>query len=417
MKILKKCSSILLFSVCAAALSLSPEAYAQKKGVAGQPQNAAKVGATWAYDWGSGMPTMPAGVEYVPMWWGYYGANQASDTASAQSLKAKGAKNLLTYNEPDHTDQANLSVASALVGFKQAGIACTAAGLTCISPAAADDNDTWMVQFMAGVSSQGLKCDYVALHSYIRDPNSFLSYVDGIHNRYGKNLWITEFAPTDWATPTAVSTTEVMNFIKIVIPGLQSRSYVARYSWYCGTSPGTGCLQTAALFNTDGTTTDAGKTYNDPNYVPGGGGGGTLANGTYKIINRNSGKALDVYKQSTTNSAPVDQYSYWGGSCQKWTVTQLGNGQYSVIGVGSGKALDVYNRSTANSAPIDIYAYSGDNCQKWIITATSGGYYKVIGVGSGLALEVFNQSTADSALVDQYSYFGGNSQQWAFQAP
>jgi hypothetical protein len=151
--------------------------------------------------------------------------------------------------------------------------------------------------------------------------------------------------------------------------------------------------------------------------VSGGGGGGTLANGTYKIINRNSGKALDVSKQATTNSTLVGQYSYWGGSGQKWTVTQLGNGQYSIIGMGSGKALDVFNRSTADSAPIDIYTYSGDNCQKWIITATTGGYYEVIGVGSGKALEVFNQSTADNAPVDQYTYFGGNSQQWAFQAP
>ena len=411
-----KRSSVLLLGICLAASCFSPAAQAQKKGVAGQPQNAAKVGATWAYDWGSGMPALAAGVEYVPMWWGFYGASQASDTASAQALKAKGAKNLLTYNEPDHTDQANLSVASALVGFKQAGIACTTAGLTCISPAAADDNDAWMVQFMAGVSTQGLRCDDVAVHSYLRDPNGFLSYIDGIHNRYGKNLWITEFAPTDWATPTAVSTTEVMNFIKIVIPGLQSRAYVARYSWYCGTSPGTGCLQTAALFNPDGSLTEVGKTYNDPTYVSGGG-GGAIANGTYKIINRNSGEALEVFNQSTTNSSRVDQYPYWGGNSQKWTVTQLGNGQYEIIGVASGKALDVFNRSTANSAPIDIYPYSGDNCQKWIITATSGGYYQVTGVGSGLALEVFNQSTANSAPIDQYSYFGGNSQQWIFQAP
>jgi hypothetical protein len=86
------------------------------------------VGAVWAYDWGTGTTVFPGNVEHVPMWWSYYGATQDVDTAGAVKMKAAGARSLLAYNEPDHTDQANLTVAYALQGFKQAGIACASCG-------------------------------------------------------------------------------------------------------------------------------------------------------------------------------------------------------------------------------------------------------------------------------------------------
>ena len=258
----KNCVSFFSLVVCIVLFSLPFHAQARnKKGCGGQTGNAYKVGAFWAYDWGNGTAVFPGNVEHVPMWWSYYGASQEADNTAAANLKAAGAKSLLTYNEPDHTDQANLTVEYALQGFKQAGIACAAAGLELISPACADDNSTWMQQFMASVASQGLKCDAVAVHSYLRNPNAFLNYIDGIHNRYGKNIWITEFAPTDWASPTTVTTTEVQNFINIVIPGLESRNYVIRYAWYCGTLPGPNVLGTAALFDANGNLTDVGNTY------------------------------------------------------------------------------------------------------------------------------------------------------------
>ena len=149
-----------------------------------------------------------------------------------------------------------------------------------------------------------------------------------------------------------------------------------------------------------------------------GGCGGTVANGTYKIINRNSGLALDVTGNATTNSSPVEQWSYNGGNNQRWTVTSLGSGQYSIIGVGSGKSLDVYGNGTANGTKIDIYTYSGNNNQKWSFTATSGGYYRITPANAtGSCLDVTGASTANGAAVDLWSYSGGNDQQWILQAP
>jgi galactan endo-1,6-beta-galactosidase len=144
---------------------------------------------------------------------------------------------------------------------------------------------------------------------------------------------------------------------------------------------------------------------------------GILADGTYKIINRNSGKALDAFGQGITNGTPVDQFTYNATSNQKWTVTNLGNGQYSIADVQSGRLLDVTGASTANGALVDTWASNGGSNQKWTIAATSGGYYSVESVKSGKALDVVGGAATNGAPVDQWTYTGGANQQWEFQAP
>lgn len=256
-------SSLLPLTGCVALLSMSPQAQAASKGTAGQSANANKVNAVWTYNWGSGKPSnLPAGVEFYPMWWSYYGATQAQDTAALTALVQGGAPVLLTYNEPDHTDQANLTTAYALQGYTHASVAARSLGFgNLISPACADDNDTWMQQFMAAVKSQGLLCHAVAIHCYLSSASSFLSYVDGVHSRYGFNVYVTEFAPTDWATPTSITVADCESFMATAVPGLKSRGYVLDYSWYCGTLPGTGVLQTAALFDSSNNLTALGTQY------------------------------------------------------------------------------------------------------------------------------------------------------------
>lgn len=250
-------------SVCIALLSATSVALGANKGTAGQCANANKVNAIWTYNWGSSAPgNLPAGVEFYPMWWSYYGASQSQDTAALTALKNAGYPVLLMYNEPDNTSQANLTTAYALQGYTHASIAARSIGFNnLISPACADDNDTWMQQFMAAVKSQNLLCHAVAIHCYLSSASSFLSYVDGVHNRYGFNVYVTEFAPTDWKSPTGITVADCQSFMSTAVPGLKSRGYVLDYSWYCGTLPGTGVLQTAALFDSSGNLTTLGTQY------------------------------------------------------------------------------------------------------------------------------------------------------------
>jgi lysophospholipase L1-like esterase len=147
-------------------------------------------------------------------------------------------------------------------------------------------------------------------------------------------------------------------------------------------------------------------------------GSGPVVNGTYKIINRNSGLAVDVKGLNTTNGSPVQQYGYNGGANQRWTVTSLGGSTYKIIGVQSGLALDVVGSGTANGTGIDIWPYSGGANQQWSLTATSGGNYRLTpSNATGSALDVQHSGTTNSIPLQIWNYNGGNSQQWSFQAP
>ena len=147
------------------------------------------------------------------------------------------------------------------------------------------------------------------------------------------------------------------------------------------------------------------------------GGTGPLANGTYKIINRNSSLALDANLGTTTNGTLIDQYTYQSHSNQEWTLTSIGASEYTITGVQSGKLLDVKAASTANGALVQLYTSNGGSNQKWLITPSSGGYYTVQSVKSSKLMEVVASSLVNSALVDQWTNTGGNNQQWSFQAP
>jgi len=149
-----------------------------------------------------------------------------------------------------------------------------------------------------------------------------------------------------------------------------------------------------------------------------GGGGGSIADGTYKIIARHSGLAMEVQGAATGNGSQIDQYTYFGNNHQRWTVTNRGNNQYSIIGVQSGRAIDISNASTANGTKVQLYDYWGGSNQKFTFTATSGGYYRITPThATGSCLDVAGVSTSPGALVHLWTYGGGNNQQWALQAP
>jgi hypothetical protein len=43
----------------------------------------------------------------------------------------------------------------------------------------------------------------------------------------------------------------------------------------------------------------------------------------YVLVNRNSGKALDVYNLSTSDGGNVVQYDDWGGANQQWQLVRI----------------------------------------------------------------------------------------------
>jgi len=142
--------------------------------------------------------------------------------------------------------------------------------------------------------------------------------------------------------------------------------------------------------------------------------GNLIANGTYTLLNVNSGLALDDLGGSTTNGSPVDQWASNGGNSQKWQLTNLGNNVVELLNVNSGKALDVAGWSTASGATVDQWTYGGGANQQWTVISVGSGAYELSNVNSGQALDVSGASTANGGRLVQWPYSGGANQKWTF---
>ncbi|MBQ1049006.1 family 43 glycosylhydrolase [Micromonospora sp. C51] len=135
-------------------------------------------------------------------------------------------------------------------------------------------------------------------------------------------------------------------------------------------------------------------------------------NAWYVLVNRNSGKALDVYNQATNDGARITQWARNDGAWQQWQFVDSGGGYYRLKSRHSGKVLDVYNFSTANGASIVQWSDHNGSNQQFRLADSAGGYVRLINRNSNKVMEVQNASTADGGNIVQYDDWGGANQQW-----
>ncbi|MEV0429464.1 RICIN domain-containing protein [Micromonospora sp. NPDC050495] len=134
-------------------------------------------------------------------------------------------------------------------------------------------------------------------------------------------------------------------------------------------------------------------------------------NAWYVLVNRNSGKALDVYGASTADGARITQWTRNDGTNQQWQFVDSGGGYYRLKSRNSGKVLDVNGASTADGAAIIQWTDNNAGNQQFQL-ADSGGYLRLISRNSGKAVEVQGAATTDGANVVQYTDWNGANQQW-----
>ncbi|MEU3464118.1 sigma-70 family RNA polymerase sigma factor [Streptomyces sp. NPDC006733] len=244
----------------------APAARSSKKGVGvwtfpGVNQALTQSGASWYYTWSTqhqGVTGSSAG--FVPMIWG---AASVTDAALAQARAA--SPYLLGFNEPDMAAQSNMTVDQALSLWPR----LTAAGPTLGSPAVAYGGDTpggWLDRFMTGAAARGYRVDFIALHWYGGDfstPNAvsqLKSYLQAVHDRYHKPIWLTEYALIDFSHGTRFPTSQQQAaFVTASTAMLAALPYVQRYAWF-----GLGASDTApssGLFRSGPVATDAGRAF------------------------------------------------------------------------------------------------------------------------------------------------------------
>lgn len=210
-------------------------------------------------------------LEFVPMIWGNYGDDWLKDSAN------KKYGTVLSFNEPDWSDQSNVPVTIASsqawadrynaangtnitrpASVEEAWQSFMDSGLRIGSPATAiappycngsitmngiDGADNWWYDFMDLMkthSEDGWDYDFVAIHCYDAgcDAKSFLKMVDDTHEMTGKPVWITEFGVAEWnenrrwSGGNEETKQQVMEFMMEVLEGLEERDFVERYAWF-----------------------------------------------------------------------------------------------------------------------------------------------------------------------------------------
>jgi arabinan endo-1,5-alpha-L-arabinosidase len=138
--------------------------------------------------------------------------------------------------------------------------------------------------------------------------------------------------------------------------------------------------------------------------------GGPLANGTYRLRNRATGKYLDNLG-ATADGATVAQWASSSSNNQRWVLTTSG-GYSRLRAVSGGKYLDSVNQ-TADGSNVGQWTDSPSVNQQWTLVGVDS-YYKLVNRANGKAVDTGGQ-TGDGAVMQFWYDNVSFNQQWAFE--
>ena len=206
-----------------------PWRWVGKKGIAGNIE--ANLNVDWLYNWNLDRNS-PLDWEYVPIRQVRYWPSMNQD------WKARGASHVLGYNEPDHTDQANMTVAEAIASWPD----LLGTGLRVGAPAVSDGGrSSWLYPFIQQADADGLRVDFVAVHYYWcfnpADPSGaatqMYNFLKATYDQVKRPLWITEWNNgANWTGCGDPTFAQQQAAIAAMIDMLDSTPFVERYAAY-----------------------------------------------------------------------------------------------------------------------------------------------------------------------------------------
>ena len=245
----------------------SKRGVASSKYLSSDPSRLSRLGATWAYDWSATAPPARAALKWVPMIFGAQSVTPAAITQLRAAGRAGRVRYLLGFNEPDSAAQSNLTPDQAAALWPQ----LEHTGLILGSPAPATPSDGWLASFMALARQRHLRVDFIALHYYqdFTNPNAvseLRQQLTSLHSQYRKPIWITEIGAIDirsWHEPMIGVPTDALaaRYMRKLFAMLDSLPFVKRYAWFTDDCWNYVACRFGSLFNANGRTTLAGKTF------------------------------------------------------------------------------------------------------------------------------------------------------------
>ena len=242
--------------------------YHPKRGLGGNSTSNTQLIGAWSYNWGrSSTASFPLNHTFNPMQWGNFnwkhGDTQGPVDLLRNSLQASPKPtHVMGFNEPDHTDQANMTVAKAIELWPR----LEALEAPLVGPCPASTFAGWQSDFTTQADALGYRRDYTPYHSY-GSPNATTVIADlqNAYNTFGRPIWLTEFSVVDWAGTGNWTLADNYNFLAEFMWRAESLTWLKRYALFQFTEGGTSYdLPTSPRSNTwkvDGSLTPFGELY------------------------------------------------------------------------------------------------------------------------------------------------------------
>ncbi len=189
---------------------------------------------SWSYSWGrdDSFPYMGADHTFNPMQWGNFFWGHSGTTPPLEGdrvyMQSQGKPfSFLGFNEPDHTDQANMTVAQVVALWPRLQSMDT----TLVGPCPANPTNFWNADFYAAVNQLGYRVDYTPLHWYDSpNSNNFINKIKQLYALYGRPIWVTEFSSVRWSGTATWTHASNYNFMAEFLWRAESLPELARYS-------------------------------------------------------------------------------------------------------------------------------------------------------------------------------------------
>ncbi len=140
---------------------------------------------------------------------------------------------------------------------------------------------------------------------------------------------------------------------------------------------------------------------------------GKVPDGRYRLLNRKTGKTIEVEGHSRDDGHKLQQANFNGAGNQQWLVTNLTNGFAVLTSVESGKAINVPGSKTDDGVALQQANANHAITQRWKIEKADGPYFKLTVESSSKVLAVGGADPG--APIIQTTYTGAPEQQWKIE--
>ncbi|MEU6072800.1 pectinesterase family protein [Micromonospora sp. NPDC047074] len=139
-----------------------------------------------------------------------------------------------------------------------------------------------------------------------------------------------------------------------------------------------------------------------------------VAETTYTVQVKNSGKCLDVPYGEPVDELGVQQWKCSTGKMQQWTLRDAGSGLFSMVNVASGKCLDIPYGAGTMFLQVQQYRCWDGAMQKWRLVASGTDTYQIVNNQSGLCLANKDAGKEDGVPIVQETCTANSNKQWLF---